>query len=268
MFKNLRIGVRLGIGFGLMVLLLIVVSTVAYLRVGELNKEIENMVSDKFPKTQIANAIINHINVTARAIRNAMLVKTPEAVQQELDRLMAARKATGEEFEKLEKMITSEEGKKLLGKALELRKIAVADQNLAIDALKAGKKDEAVEILVTKVRKSQGEYIAAVEELIKFQTKLMNDAGKRADELAAATQTLVIGLAIGALVIAIAFALWVTLSITRPLTESVEAANSLAQGDLTVKIEADSKDETGQLKLAMQNMVAKLSEIISEVNAA
>jgi methyl-accepting chemotaxis protein len=268
MFKNLKIGVRLGIGFGLMVLLLVIVSSLAYLRVGQLNSEIENMVNDKFPKTEMANEILGQINVTARAIRNAMLVKTPEAAQQELDRLMAARKKTGELFEKLEKMITSEEGKKVFAKTQETRKLTVADQNQAIEVFKAGKRDEAVDLLITKVRKSQGDYLTAVEELIKFQSDLMAKSGKAADELAGATEQMILTLSIVAILIAIGFGFWVTISITRPISEAAAAANELAEGNLTIKIKSDSKDETGMLMAAMGAMVDKLTQIISEVNVA
>ncbi len=268
MFKNLKIGVRLGIGFGLMILLLVIISVLAYLRLGALNSEIENMVTDKFPKTVMANDAVDQINITARAIRNAMLVKTPEAAQQELDRLMAARKATGEIFDKLEKLITSEEGKKVFAKTMEARKLSVADQNLVLDAFKAGKRDEAVDILTTKVRKSQGDYLKGVGELITFQSDLMSKAGKQADDLAEGTQTLILALSTGAILIALLFAWFVTVSITKPVKEAAAAANELAEGNLTIKIKADSKDETGQLMGAMGAMVDKLTQIISEVNVA
>jgi methyl-accepting chemotaxis protein len=268
MFKNLKIGVRLGIGFGLMILLLVIISTLSYLRLGALNSEIEDMVGDKFPKTVMANDAVDQINITARAIRNAMLVKTPEAAQQELDRLMAARKATGEIFDKLEKLITSEEGKKVFAKAMEARKITVADQNLVIDAFKAGKKDEAVDILTTKVRKSQGDYLKAVGDLIVFQSDLMAKAGKEADALAEGTQTLILALSSGAILIALLFAWFITVSITRPVSEAAAAATELSEGNLTIKIKSDSKDETGMLMAAMETMVGKLTQIISEVNVA
>jgi methyl-accepting chemotaxis protein len=268
MFKNLKIGVRLGIGFGLMILLLVIISVLAYLRLGALNTEIEDMVTDKFPKTVMANDAVDQINITARALRNAMLVKTPEAAQQELDRLMAARKATGEIFDKLEKVITSEEGKKVFAKTMEVRKISVADQNLVLEAFNAGKRDEAIDILVTKVRKSQGDYLKAVGDLIHFQAELMAKAGKEADALAEGTQTLILTLSSGAILIAVLFAWFVTVSITKPVSEAAAAAQELAEGNLTVKVNADSKDEVGMLMAAMQTMVAKLSSIISDVNVA
>ena len=49
---------------------------------------------------------------------------------------------------------------------------------------------------------------------------------------------------------------------------SVQASNRLAEGDLTVVIESNSKDETGQLLAAMQNMVGKLKEVVNDVRSA
>lgn len=60
----------------------------------------------------------------------------------------------------------------------------------------------------------------------------------------------------------------ITRGIIRPIGEAVNVANALAAGDLTVKIEVTSKDETGQLLTAMKTMVSKLSQIIGEVNGA
>jgi methyl-accepting chemotaxis protein len=67
---------------------------------------------------------------------------------------------------------------------MELRKVAVADQNQVLDLFKAGKRDEAVDVLVTKVRKSQGDYLKGVGDLITFQSELMTKAGKEADDQA------------------------------------------------------------------------------------
>jgi methyl-accepting chemotaxis protein len=50
-FKNLKIGMRLGLGFGIVLLLLAILSVFAYSRVQMLNHEMDDMVKDKFPKT-------------------------------------------------------------------------------------------------------------------------------------------------------------------------------------------------------------------------
>ncbi len=66
----------------------------------------------------------------------------------------------------------------------------------------------------------------------------------------------------GAAFILLCLLAWFSRWITRPLKQAVEVANRLADGDLGVKIEIKSRDETGQLLLAMKNMLEKLREII------
>ncbi|HCI52111.1 MAG TPA: methyl-accepting chemotaxis protein [Gallionella sp.] len=264
MFKNLRIGVRLGIGFGLMVLLLATISVVSYLRLTQISTEIGDVINDKFPKTVMANDIIDQINVIARSMRNSLLVK-PDEVQKELDRLMEARKVILDRFDKLEKTIHSDDGKKVLAEALDARKVYVDDQNKFLELQKAGKRDEAVEFMISKIRKSQGDYIKAVSALVEFQSALMTKTGNEANTAAEGAKSLILVLSLAAILIALSFAFWVTRSITRPLDEAVKVANNLSEGNLNVKIVVESTDETGQLLSAMQNMVAKLTEIITAV---
>lgn len=68
MFKNMKIGVRLGIGFGLMVLLLAAISIISYTRLSQINGEITNMVNDKFPKTVWANNVIGQLNIFGKSV--------------------------------------------------------------------------------------------------------------------------------------------------------------------------------------------------------
>jgi len=71
-----------------------------------------------------------------------------------------------------------------------------------------------------------------------------------------------------AMVLLLIFAYLITRSITTPIGHAVVVSQRLAEGDLTVKIESDSKDEVGMLMQAMQNMIGKLTQIIGEVRTA
>ncbi len=71
-----------------------------------------------------------------------------------------------------------------------------------------------------------------------------------------------------AVLAALALTWLVTRSISRSMTEAVDVAGRMAEGDLTARIEVSSKDETGQLLSAMKAMVERLSGVISEVRAS
>jgi len=122
--------------------------------------------------------------------------------------------------------------------------------------------------MLDRMRKSQGDYIAALAKVVGHEEEAMTREGKEADERADQTQVLLLILGASAIVLAALFALWVTRSITRPIHQALTAANALAAGDLTVRVEAQGQDEVGQLMSAMQAMVGKLGEIIGEVRTA
>ncbi len=268
MFKNLKIGMRLGLGFGIVLLLMAILSVIGYSRVQMLNHEMDDMVKDKFPKTIWANDIIENVNIVARSARNVLLIKNPDEVKKEFERISEARKVVSERFAQLEKTITSETGKKLIADALNLRKEFIADLDKFTEIARSGKTEEATAHLLSEVRKSQLDYMTSINKLTDFQTDLMKQAGEQADKAADQAATLILTLALAAFVIGIGFAIWVTRSITQPVNEAVAAANALAEGDLTVRIDVQGKDEVGQLMAAMQAMVGKLGEIIGEVRSA
>ncbi|MFO1409414.1 MAG: HAMP domain-containing protein [Steroidobacteraceae bacterium] len=55
---------------------------------------------------------------------------------------------------------------------------------------------------------------------------------------------------------------------TRPIGVAVRAAEAIAQGDLTQRIEAGASDETGQLLRALGNTVEQLRGIVANVQTA
>lgn len=76
---------------------------------------------------------------------------------------------------------------------------------------------------------------------------------------------LLIGVVITLIVVLIA--LFLAVSISRPLLKGVHLAESLSKGDLTARIDVNQKDEIGQLAQALQYMVSRLSEVVAEVKS-
>ena len=268
MFKNLKIGVRLGVGFGLVLMLLIVVASLAYQRLGVLNSEIATLVKDRFPKTVQANDIINEVNIAARVTRNAILASSQEVARAELGRIPAISKTISDRMDRLEKTIVSDEGKRILQGVGETRKAYVAEIGKLVELINAARREEATALLMGSMTKAQDDYLKSVSQLIEYQTDEMIKSGEQADRMAANAQTLILWISITAILMALAFAWWITRSITLPVRTAVEAAERLAEGDLTVRLNADSKDEVGQLMTAIQNMIGRLTQIIGEVRTA
>ncbi len=98
MLNNLKVGTKLAVGFAVAILALVIVAAIGISRIASISEEVSLMVNDRFPKTEAGNNIVHAINITARALRNAALVKSPDEVARELARIPEARKITAETF--------------------------------------------------------------------------------------------------------------------------------------------------------------------------
>ena len=268
MLNNFRIGLRMGLGFALVIGVLLATLAMAMVKMGDLNEDMQKITDDRFPKTVIANGIIDNVNVVARAARNAVLLKDADAIKSELARIEKARSTITEQIGKLDKTIKSEQGRLRLTAMQNARSKYADSLDQYLKLISAGKNEQAVDLLIGDMRKTQATYLAAIGDLIEYQTKLVADAGDEADVAFKETQRLMIGLAVGASVLALVIALFVTRSVTRPIGEATQVAGMLANGDLSASIQVHGRDEVAQLLAAMQSMVGKLSQIIGEVRGA
>jgi methyl-accepting chemotaxis protein len=272
MFKNMKIGVRLGGGFGLVLLLLTIIASISILRISELNTDIESVVNGAMPKTVMVNNLIGNASTVGQAVKNMMLSDDKKVEKIELDRIANARKSNVEIYDKLKPLVTTEKGKELLGKALDNRAKfnETSEKLIGMADSSSSQHDEkrAAEFLFSDFDRINDTYISSLNALSDYQDEVAKEMGKLAADTATSSKTLVLIVGFTALLIGVLFAWWITRSITHPISEAVEVANNLAEGNLNVKIVVDSKDETGMLLLAMQNMVVKLTEIISAVRSS
>ena len=264
--KNMKLGLRLGVGFGIVLILMLTLGAISYQRLGDLNREIDDMAHVQFPKTVQANNVIDAINAIARHLRNGYIYSGAEQ-QKSIDSIAGERKVINENLEKLDKSITSVKGRELLKKVAETRAAYVVEQDKFLELLKADKKVEIVALMQGGLRKAQNEYLKAVNDLIDFQTEVMTEDGKAAGALAEAAQRMMLILSAVAALLTVFFAWFITRSITVPLNLAVQVAQKVAAGDLTSNIEVQSKDETGILTQALKDMNDSLKKIVGEVRS-
>ena len=268
MFKNMKIGLRLGLGFGLVVLLMVAIAGIGVTRLGALNSQIDLLVQDRYPKTVLANDIAEQVADIARTSRNMLLMDKQEDVEKQFAEIDSSQKDIKAGLEKLEQTIKSDKGKEALKAITEARAkfVSVTDEFLKL--VRDGKRAEAKTLLLGDLRVLQRAYRETIVKFVGSQNSLMEEEGKSAHQAYEVARNLMTALGGAALLLAGVLAFWVTRSITKPINEAVNVANQLAEGNLAVHIEVTSTDETGKLLSAMKNMVEKLSQIISEVRSA
>jgi methyl-accepting chemotaxis protein len=268
MLSNVKIGTRLIGGFSVLLILLAIISGLALFNMSQMNSATERMSQRFYPQTVFANKVIDSLNIAARVIRNIILLPEKEAVRAEETRLDEVRKDIDNSLKQLHELVVSDEGKQLLGKVEQLRKLYSVEQAEVLRLALADQTQAARDHMLNVLREPQANYIAAVGDLIAFADREMLRQADVAADAHNAAQTVIIIACVFALLLAIAAAILITRSITLPLAEALKYTNTLAEGDLTFVIGNTSKDETGQLLHAIKETVTKLSQIIGEVRNA
>ena len=268
MFRNMKIGMRLGLAFGLVLIMLSTVAFIGISRLANLNDNVDELVNDRYPNTVMGNDIIDDVNTVDQDMLSVVLEK--DAVQEKkfIDEIMESEKNISKNFDKLQGVIKSEKGKELLKNIQDTRSSFNSVQDRFLKATQDGNSKEADSIVLNEVPKVQKAYFEAVNKFNDAQDQDMIDSGKQsAEEYINANREMLV-ISIAAVLIGLGAAFWITRGITRPLNQAVSVANQLAEGDLNAKIEVSSKDETGQLLSSMRDMIGNLSGIISNVRSA
>ena len=141
--------------------------------------------------------------------------------------------------------------------------MALVDE--AMRAIEGGQWDGANEMLGKKINPVYAEAMKAYRNLDAF----MNERNKRQGEQLHAELDTLNMVVVGALLFAVALACGATVYLVRaisvPLSSAVEVARRVAAGDLSVRIDVDSRNEFGQLLAALRDMTASLASIVGDV---
>jgi methyl-accepting chemotaxis protein len=97
------------------------------------------------------------------------------------------------------------------------------------------------------------------------ERKLLVTRAQNADSLRSMSSAVLLFGSLLAVGLAALFAFLVSKAITRPLQSAIELADAIAKGDLTSRVDAGGKDETGRLLRALDEMQASLGRTVSQV---
>ena len=265
-FKNMKMASKLALGFGLTGLILVLISTLSIVRFKSLGETVNLVIHDRYAKVEMVFQIHEHQNLQARYLRNAILsAKNPEQMESWLTKVEQEAAGNAELIEKLTPLILSPKGLELFGQLKSFREPYALSRAELVKILRSGKVDEATDYLLNQFQKPQLDYFHAAEALIKYQEDLMRTDSAQMEADIANAVALTAGLTLVALGIALLISVFITRSITAPVSQAVEIATSVSQGNLSTSIEVHGTDETGQLLTALKNMQTELVRLVRHV---
>jgi methyl-accepting chemotaxis protein len=263
--QDLKIGQRLALGFGVVLVLLLAVLLTGLSNMSAIDGLLVNIVERNNARLDAATDIrdaqrrvavaTRDLILTSDEAENSALTKSVDAAWQDYDRAGAV----------LSKLVKLAKTKAILARIAAARSAAKPLIAQAQQFGRQNKVEEGTRYLKTAVVPAVKIWQDAIAEMIDAQAAL-----NAADQAAAQKQyenarLLLQGVGAAALLVAMVLGWLITRSITAPMKEAVRIAQTVAAGDLTSRIEVRSKDETGQLLLALKEMNASLKNIVGQV---
>ena len=265
--KNLKIDQRLGVGFGAVILAGLAVAAYGRVSLSSINDELNLLASDRVVKVMQMRDIRDHMNTIAREARNIALLDDEAALQTEAKSIEGHQARITELLATLNNTIKTTEGKAALARVEQLRAPYKESLAKAIQLGVANQKEQARDVLLNELNGPQEAYFKALDELIASQQKLMDNAARYTDELAATASAVMLAAALAAALAGALVAWLVARSVTRPLQQAIRVTDLIAQGDLTSEIAVHSRDEMGQLLNALDKMKTSLARVVGEVRS-
>ncbi|MFT0174396.1 methyl-accepting chemotaxis protein [Paraburkholderia mimosarum] len=269
LLANVRIGVRLGAGFALVLILLCVIGSVALFQTARVYNGAVQFADSWLPKVAVLGDIRTWANNVRKSTLRSVLETDPvKKVTQHtmrdfaLHTLDAKIEAYGQLISSAKEDQLNEQIRKAWKSYLELdnKLLTLSEQGessfASARSLAAGPSADA---------------FTAVARLIEAEVQLTSNESQSARATAAEDYRLAVEITIAliglALVAGSLNAFLITRTIVLPLRKSVSVAETVACGDLTSRIEKYGRDEVGRLLQSLWKMNSQLAEFITGIHA-
>ncbi len=266
-FKNLKVGMRLGLGFGAVTVVMIALIFIGIDSMGRLQDHLERIVKINNTRMEYSTDIADRTREISISLRNILLVTDSEKRHAQIKAMDANRAKYNDDLKKVDEMTPKDDakGRETVEKVRAAAETVKPLNNKVIDLAMANKNGEAVDFMNREARPAVRRLIQSVDELADYQKFRNQERYKEAESAykkAMLSMFIIGGIAI---VLAVIISILIARSIVLPLHKGIEVAGKIAEGDLTCEdLDVRSKDEIGALARALNIMKKSLSGMIGK----
>ncbi len=256
-FFNLKIAAKLISGFILVAVIAGIVGVVGIINLNEISSADKLLYEENTLGLNHAGyAAIYYQRIRFNAVK--MIAVEDALVQDECISGIEECILLSEENLTLYKEGTNEEGLILFNELMPQWEKYKSLINETVDFMRSGQKEEAQALIFGEIAAVGNGLESAYDELFKYNA----DGGdvRSAQNTKMAQKAIVVMLAVVAagILIAIVLGIFISGAISKPVNKMVLAADKLALGDINVNVDADTKDEIGELAQAFGRMIENI----------
>jgi methyl-accepting chemotaxis protein len=258
------IRLRLALAFAALITLLSATAGVGAWRLAQQSEVVNDLAQVHLRLERVVGTWLS--NTRANAVRAVVLTRSDDP---DLKRLLTpTMEATTKRISTLqaevESLLDTPRAKELFAEVGARRAAYLASRKKVLET-KQTDQEAAMRMMEAEMLPAIDRYVDSIQAMSEhFSTEV----GARAQEATASAvqgRNLLVGLSVGGLLLALLAAGLITRSITGSVDEAVGAARRIADGDLSVRVNSDARDEMGQLLRALGDMTDRLRSLVSEV---
>ncbi|MBU5612803.1 HAMP domain-containing methyl-accepting chemotaxis protein [Geomonas azotofigens] len=258
--QDMKIGTRLSVGFGIILLLLLVIGAISVFSMLKIDQGLETIVKKDYAKIKLANESADNVSAIVSSIKSMVIESDPAARREENKKIDQARQQYKAAMDKLEKLESTEKGKELIGKAKLSLDNARKANNQAIELAMAGNSARAATIFEKEAEPLCAAIDSAFRGLVQYQEQGIEERYSDAAALSSRSRVIALSLALFAIAVGAVIGYVITRSISRPVSALSACADKLALGDVEVQIDTEGKDEIALLARSFKNMADNIKE--------
>jgi methyl-accepting chemotaxis protein len=264
-FSNLRIGSRLALGFGLILILSIASTATALLAARASARATEQMMQIPLAKERLVSDW--YMMAYAAVARTSMIARSSDDTLSTTFAKPIADSVTSSTaiIKRVEPLLATPEEKAQYQTISQLRARYQAAKVAVMDARKSGDAAAAERQYAQAFEPAAQAYQAALLDLLSLQRQTIDAMGHAVETGFAKDSRLVLLLNVLMVALGALAAVVITRSITRPLGAAIRIAETVADGDLTSSFDSQQRDEVGDLMRALKTMNDELATVVSEV---
>ena len=263
--RNMNIAPRAFLGFAFIGALMLFLGVFALNQMSKIRAATEDITESSVPSIRALDEF-TQLTLRLRVLSYRLLTnrepdvqqKTLEAFELRNQQIRAAQGVYEKLIESGEERTTYNEYVRLLG---QYHQIEERMKSLS----RANQVDELRALLNTDLLSNSEQVNAVLTRLLDINNQMANATNQEAKDQYDMAFKLVVGLLIIATALTLLFAWLLTRSITLPIAQALEAAEEVAEGNLTRPIKVEGNDEAGRLLAAMAKMQDKLRDTLQRI---
>ncbi len=263
--RNMNIAPRAFLGFALIGALMLFLGVFALNQMSKIRGATEDITLSSVPSIRALDDF-TQLTLRLRVLSYRLLTnREPEVQQKTLESFELRNQQIRAAQAVYEKLIDSGEERSIYDEYVRL----LAQYHQIEDRMKslsqANQVDELRKLLNTELLSNSEQVNSVLNRLLDYNNKSALATNQQAKDQYDLAFDLVVGLLVIATALTLLFAWLLTRSITLPISQALDAAEKIAEGNLTRPIQVDGNDEAGRLLAAMAKMQDKLRDTLQRI---